>query len=110
MVKSSKMASKTMFALLLAIAYAAGLNSDCFHVLINSQCWMKKCSDENTLQCGSVALNMSTLEFGKFASVHCELISRELPSRFVKEKVLPNVYSVNFTSECDALCSMLKND
>ena len=103
------MASITMLALLLAISYAAGLNSDCFHVLINSQCWLKKCSDETSLQCGSVALNMSTQEFGKFASVHCQLNSRELPSRFVKGKALPNVYNVNFTSECDGLCSMLKN-
>ena len=108
--KARKMVSNTiMFALLLAISNAAGLNSDCLHVLINSQCWLKKCPDETTLQCGSVALNISTLEFGKFASVHCELNHRELPSKYIKEKVLPNVYSVNFTSECDGLCSMLKN-
>ena len=103
------MASSTIFTLLLVISFVAGLNSDCFHVLINSQCWLKKCPDEISLQCGSVALNISTIEFGKFASVHCELNNRELPARFITEKVLPNVYIVNFTTECDGLCSMLKN-
>ena len=97
----------TLFILLLVFANATAFNNVCKHVLINSQCWLKNCPDETSMQCGSFAVNMSTFEFQNFAAVRCHLTHREIPSNFIHKKILPNTYAINSTTDCDGLCTLL---
>jgi hypothetical protein len=92
--------------IMVLMAVVAGAYGDCSHVLINSQCWLKKCPDETSLQCGSIAVNVTKPV--KFAAVQCGLTHRELPSSYIEKKVRPGVYAVSLTTPCDGICQLLK--
>ena len=100
----------TYFTLFLICACVVGFESRCSHMLINSQCWLKKCSDEVLIQCGSIDLNVSKSELNNFAAVSCYLVHREIPSSFIKQKIQPNVYAINRTTNCDGFCNLLSNN
>ena len=101
------MASSIVILVIMA-AYAAAYDHGCSHVLINSQCWLKQCPDETSLQCGSWALNISMPEFHRFGALQCRLVHREIPEEFITQKILPGVWTVNVTTGCDGLCTMLR--